>query len=202
VLSFSIKGKKKRTREGPRSLSYASGQLCQRRRDWPIVSPAPSGERRHVTALFADMVGFTAFRTSRRGGNVHPDPAVYEGSWPAQCESSLGPGFRRRWDHGAVRRPRCAGGRPLRVTPAAEVFRAEPGSNRAENFVALARVQIERPVSTGYPGEMSPWPKIPADVITWFRTAFAEANRAATSRLLNVPTQVSSTSRLTLCNAS
>jgi class 3 adenylate cyclase len=87
-------------------------------------------------------------------------------------------------------------------SPAAEVFRAEPGSNRAENFVALARVQIERPVSTGYPGEMSPWPKIPADVITWFRTAFAEANRAATSRLLNVPTQVSSTSRLTLCNAS
>jgi hypothetical protein len=34
---------------------------------------------------------------------------------------------------------------------------------------------------------MTPWPTIPADVIDWFRSVFAEANRAATSRMLNVP---------------
>lgn len=31
------------------------------------------------------------------------------------------------------------------------------------------------------------WPTIPTDVIDWFRSVFSEANRAATSRLLNVP---------------
>ena len=34
---------------------------------------------------------------------------------------------------------------------------------------------------------MSPWPALPSDVIDWFRSAFAEANNAATSRLFNVP---------------
>jgi hypothetical protein len=34
---------------------------------------------------------------------------------------------------------------------------------------------------------MRPWPTIPADVIDWFHSVFAEANRAATSRLLNIP---------------
>lgn len=34
---------------------------------------------------------------------------------------------------------------------------------------------------------MSSWPALPSDVIHWFRSAFAEANNAATSRLFNVP---------------
>jgi len=34
---------------------------------------------------------------------------------------------------------------------------------------------------------MSSWPALPPDVIDWFRSAFAEANSAATSRLFNVP---------------
>ena len=34
---------------------------------------------------------------------------------------------------------------------------------------------------------MSSWPALPSDVIDWFRSAFAEANDAATSRLFNVP---------------
>jgi hypothetical protein len=34
---------------------------------------------------------------------------------------------------------------------------------------------------------MTPWPKLPPDVIGWFRSAFAKANRAATLRLLNTP---------------
>src|ERR1700744_246421 len=31
------------------------------------------------------------------------------------------------------------------------------------------------------------WPAIPKDAIEYFRTAFAEANRAATERIINVP---------------
>lgn len=31
------------------------------------------------------------------------------------------------------------------------------------------------------------WPVIPKDAIEYFRAAFAEANRVATERLLNVP---------------
>jgi hypothetical protein len=34
---------------------------------------------------------------------------------------------------------------------------------------------------------MLSWPALPSDVVDWFRTAFAEANNAATSRLFNVP---------------
>lgn len=34
---------------------------------------------------------------------------------------------------------------------------------------------------------MPSWPSLPSDVIGWFRSAFAEANDAATSRLLNIP---------------
>lgn len=34
---------------------------------------------------------------------------------------------------------------------------------------------------------MPSWPALPSDVIDWFRSAFAEANSAATSRLFNVP---------------
>lgn len=34
---------------------------------------------------------------------------------------------------------------------------------------------------------MEPWPKIPDDVVTWFRGVFAEANRRVCERLVNVP---------------
>lgn len=34
---------------------------------------------------------------------------------------------------------------------------------------------------------MTPWPTLPSDVINWFRSVFAEANTAASSRLLNMP---------------
>jgi hypothetical protein len=34
---------------------------------------------------------------------------------------------------------------------------------------------------------MNPWPIIPKDAIEHFRSAFAEANRVATERLVNVP---------------
>jgi len=34
---------------------------------------------------------------------------------------------------------------------------------------------------------MDPWPAIPKDAIEYFRTVFAEANRVATERLVNVP---------------
>lgn len=34
---------------------------------------------------------------------------------------------------------------------------------------------------------MSNWPALPSDVIDWFRSTFAEANNAATSRMFNVP---------------
>ncbi|WP_421937286.1 hypothetical protein [Phenylobacterium sp.] len=34
---------------------------------------------------------------------------------------------------------------------------------------------------------MSPWPQIPDDVVAWFRSVFAEANRRVCERLVNVP---------------
>lgn len=34
---------------------------------------------------------------------------------------------------------------------------------------------------------MDAWPQIPADVVTWFRTAFADANRRICERLVNLP---------------
>jgi hypothetical protein len=34
---------------------------------------------------------------------------------------------------------------------------------------------------------VTPWPVIPKDAVEYFRGAFAEANRVATERLLNVP---------------
>jgi hypothetical protein len=34
---------------------------------------------------------------------------------------------------------------------------------------------------------MNPWPRLPEDVITWFRSVFAEANRRVCERLVNVP---------------
>jgi hypothetical protein len=34
---------------------------------------------------------------------------------------------------------------------------------------------------------MNPWPQIPDDVVTWFRSVFAEANRRVCERLVNVP---------------
>jgi hypothetical protein len=34
---------------------------------------------------------------------------------------------------------------------------------------------------------MEPWPQIPADVVAWFRSVFAEANRHVCERLVNVP---------------
>src|SRR2546421_10886380 len=36
-------------------------------------------------------------------------------------------------------------------------------------------------------GNMNPWPVIPKDAIEYFRRAFAEANRVATERIVNVP---------------
>lgn len=34
---------------------------------------------------------------------------------------------------------------------------------------------------------LSPWPVIPADVVAWFRSVFAEANRRVCERLVNLP---------------
>lgn len=34
---------------------------------------------------------------------------------------------------------------------------------------------------------MEPWPQIPEDVVVWFRSVFAEANRSVTERLVNLP---------------
>jgi hypothetical protein len=34
---------------------------------------------------------------------------------------------------------------------------------------------------------VNPWPQIPADVVTWFRSVFAEANRRVCERLINLP---------------
>jgi hypothetical protein len=34
---------------------------------------------------------------------------------------------------------------------------------------------------------VTPWPAIPKDAIEYFRRVFAEANRAATERIMNVP---------------
>ncbi|PZU10736.1 MAG: hypothetical protein DI605_03580 [Sphingomonas sp.] len=34
---------------------------------------------------------------------------------------------------------------------------------------------------------MNPWPAIPDDVVAWFRSVFAEANRAVCERLVNLP---------------
>jgi hypothetical protein len=36
-------------------------------------------------------------------------------------------------------------------------------------------------------GYVNPWPIIPKDAVEYFRTAFAEANRVATERIVNVP---------------
>jgi hypothetical protein len=35
--------------------------------------------------------------------------------------------------------------------------------------------------------DMDPWPQIPEDVVTWFRSVFSEANRHVTERLVNLP---------------
>jgi hypothetical protein len=35
---------------------------------------------------------------------------------------------------------------------------------------------------------MTPWPAIPADVITWFRALFGDANRSVSEAFLNIPT--------------
>lgn len=34
---------------------------------------------------------------------------------------------------------------------------------------------------------MNPWPQIPADVVTWFRAVFADANKRVCERLINLP---------------
>jgi hypothetical protein len=34
---------------------------------------------------------------------------------------------------------------------------------------------------------MNPWPRIPDDVVAWFRDVFAEANRRVCERLVNLP---------------
>ena len=47
--------------------------------------------------------------------------------------------------------------------------------------------RLPRTVFFIYRCAMNPWPALPADVVDWFRSAFADANGAATSRLFNIP---------------
>ena len=85
----------------------------------PTAPAAPSGERRQVTALFADMVGFTAIseRLGEEGTFALIQP-IYE-LMAARGEGAgrLGQGLHRRRHHGAVRRARRAGGRAAAGLP-------------------------------------------------------------------------------------
>lgn len=42
-------------------------------------------------------------------------------------------------------------------------------------------------IFTGGGDDVNPWPTIPEDVVAWFRTVFADANRKVCERLVNLP---------------
>lgn len=80
----------------------------------------------------------------------------------------------------------CRGGAKPNLNRRAEAFLAFPKMNGLGRRRGDDRHLSRTPLFT-YRYAMSRWPALPADVVDWFRSAFAEANSAATSRLLNVP---------------